>query len=253
MSKKSIWAEVESINPLTDSILQLILLPEYYVEYRAGQYINVLFADEAETLSYSIANAPLGSHKYELHIRHSPDNAANQRLLTELKQRGGLSICLPYGDCYLEKLDQQTPLLFIAAGTGFAPIKAMIEQLLASDDKRSFELFWGARSQSDLYMNEKVIYWQAHAAHFRYFSLLPNSRSKDTLGSLVLEQHRDDLSHWQFVISGPFDLVYTTRDLLLAQGVKPSQLFSDAFSFEKKGNSPPHPERNEGSPANSRN
>jgi CDP-4-dehydro-6-deoxyglucose reductase len=233
MKKQLILTQVESVNPLTDSILKLILAPDHYVEYQAGQYLDIIFADEV--LSYSIANAPLGSHKYELHIRHSADNASNQLLLAEIKQRGALTIRMPLGDCHLDKLDKQLPILFIAGGTGFAPVKAMIEQLLASGDERPFELFWGARSQSDLYMHEKVIHWQAHATHFRYFSLLPNSSSKDTLASMVIEQHQQDLGNWQFVISGPFDMVFATRDALVAKGVQQAQLFSDAFSFEKKG------------------
>lgn len=232
MKNKSILAKVESITPLTDSILQLILTPETYIDYRAGQYLEILSA--GETLCYSIANAPLGSHKYELHIRHSLDNPYNQQLLNEIKQKGELRLHLPLGDCYLDKLQADKPILFIAGGTGFAPIKAMIEQLLASSDQRTFELFWGARAQNDLYMNEKVSQWQSHVTQFKYFSLLSNS-SKDTLPSIILSQHPVDLKDWQFVIGGPFDMVYATRDILLAQGVLPEQLFSDAFSFEGKG------------------
>ncbi|KTC84690.1 MULTISPECIES: NAD(P)H-flavin reductase [Legionella] len=232
MKNKSIRAKVESITPLTDSILQLILTPETYIDYRAGQYLEILSA--GEPYCYSIANAPLGSHKYELHIRHSLDNPYNQQLLNEIKQKGELRLHLPLGDCYLDKLQADKPILFIAGGTGFAPIKAMIEQLLASSDRRTFELFWSARAQNDLYMNEKVSQWQSHVAQFKYFSLLSNS-SKDTLASIILGQHPVDLKDWQFVIGGPFDMVYATRDILIAKGVSSEQLFSDAFSFEVKG------------------
>ena len=231
MNNKPISARVESITPLTDSILQVFLTPERYIDYQAGQYLEILSSGSA--LSYSIANAPLGSHKYELHIRHSPENNCSQQLLCEIKNRGVLMIRLPLGDCHLDKLQEDRPILFIAGGTGFAPIKAMIEQLLATGDKRTFELFWGARSQSDLYMNEKVDQWQAHVAQFRYYSLLSNS-SKETLASMVLEQHQVDLKTWQFVIAGHFDMAYATRDALVAQGVLREQLFSDAFSFEGK-------------------
>lgn len=232
MKKQPIRAQVESITPLTDSILKLVITPKRYIDYQPGQYLDILLTDN-EALSYSIANAPLGSHKYELHVRHSQDNPSNQRLLAEVKQCGELRISLPQGDCHLDQLDNGLPILFIAGGTGFAPIKAMIEQLLANSDKRSFELFWGARSQSDLYMNEMVVHWQAHTSHFRYFSLLPNS-AKETLAAFVLEQHQQDLGNWQFVISGPFDMVYATRDILVAHGVSRERLFSDAFSFENK-------------------
>lgn len=227
---KIIEAQVESITPLTDSILQLILAPHDYIDYQAGQYLQIILGEEK--FSYSIANASLGSHKYELHIRHSRENPHNQRLLAEIKQKGALSISLPFGECNLSHLHADKPILFIAGGTGFAPIKAMIEQLLTEGKPRVFELFWGARSQSDLYMDEKVSYWQTHVRHFQYFSLLSET-SKMTLASKVIKRHASDLNDWQIVISGPFDMAYATRDDLIAQGALHENLFSDAFSFKQ--------------------
>ena len=224
-------AHVERVTPLTDSILQLILKPDEYIDYQAGQYLQIISGDDA--FSYSIANAPLGSHKYELHIRHSRDNAYNQRLLAEIKQKGRVAIRVPLGECDLSRLDPCKPILFIAGGAGFAPIKAMIEQLLADGEPRNFELFWGARSQSDLYMDDKVAQWRNHVSHFNYFTHL-SELSKQTLASKVLDRHPHDLDAWQVVISGPFDMVYSTRDVLVAGGVSPMNLFSDAFSFEVK-------------------
>lgn len=221
-----IQARVESITPLTDSILQLILKPNTYVDYNAGQYLQILYQDNA--FSYSIANAPLGSHQYELHIRHSKDNPYNQPLLAEIKQRGVVTIQLPFGQCNVSRLEPEKPIIFIAGGTGFAPIKAMIEQILADGESRQFELFWGARTQSDLYMNEKLLNWQSHVAQFNYFSLL-SENSPFTLADMVLQHHENDIQNWQIVMGGPFDMVYSIRDKLLAHGASPDHLFSDAF------------------------
>ncbi|MFT4058154.1 MAG: NAD(P)H-flavin reductase [Legionella sp.] len=231
MSEKIIKAHVEQIAPLTDSIMQLVLAPEEYVNYHAGQYLQVLFGEEA--FSYSIANAPLGSHKYELHIRHSIENPYNQRLFAHIKEYGSVTISLPFGECSLECLDAYKPILFIAGGTGFAPIKAMVEQLLSNGDQRLFELYWGARMQNDLYMDEKVNSWQAHVSRFKYFSSL-STENTEPLVSFVLARHLKDLEDWQIVISGPFDMVYSTRDALVAHGVPVENLFSDAFNFEMK-------------------
>lgn len=229
MSEIIVQAHVDTIAPLTDSIVQLILIPDHYVDYQAGQYLQILFDQEA--FSYSIANAPLGSHKYELHIRHSIDNPYNQRLFAHIKEQGRVTLRLPLGECSMSCLAEDRPIMFIAGGTGFAPVKAMIEQLLASADPRSFELYWGARSQSDLYLDEKVNSWAAHVSRFNYFSILTDVH-KETLVSQILKQHPHDLDLWQMVISGPFDMVYNTRDVLVKQGVSRDHLFSDAFSFE---------------------
>lgn len=231
MSEKIIQAKVEKIEPLTDSIVRLILAPDAFVDYQAGQYLQILLGDES--LSYSIANAPLGAHHYELHIRHSRDNPYNQSLFAHIKEHGAVSLKLPFGECSIEHLHSERPILFIAGGTGFAPVNAMIEQLLAGDDLRPFELFWGARSQSDLYLDEKVKNWQAHVSRFKYVSSL-SDESKHSIASIVLAQHPKDMSDWQIVISGPFDMVYSTRDVLIKNGVSAAHLFSDAFSFEVK-------------------
>ncbi|MFI4918589.1 MAG: NAD(P)H-flavin reductase [Legionellales bacterium] len=231
MNNDIILAQVERITPLTDSIMQLVLTPEVYVPYQAGQYLKIMLGEEA--LSYSIANAPLGSHKYELHIRHTRDNPYNQLLFAHIKQHGSVPIHLPFGQCSMAHLDPQRPIMFVAGGTGFAPVNAMIEQLLASNDIRPFELFWSARSQSDLYLDQKVQGWQTHVSRFNYVSLI-SDENKKTVASAVLAQHTKDLRAWQIVISGPFDMVYSTRDALVDHGVLAAHVFSDAFSFESK-------------------
>lgn len=226
MSTQLVSAQVESIYPLTDSILQLSLVPERYIPYQAGQYLQIILA--GERFSYSIANAPLGARSYELHIRHSKDNPYNQALLSHIQHTHSVNIEMPLGHCYVSCLHPVTPIMFIAGGTGFAPIKAMIEQLLANDDRRSFELFWGARSQGDLYMDDKVQYWQKHVQQFKYVSLL-SGPGKETLASLVKSRHTDDLCKWQYVISGPLDMVHNIKTHLLENGVLVQNMFSDAF------------------------
>jgi CDP-4-dehydro-6-deoxyglucose reductase, E3 len=223
----SIVAFVEQIKPLTDSVLQLVLKPDVYIDYQAGQYLQIIF--EQEAFSYSIANAPLGSNQYELHIRHSRDNPYYQSLFAHIKREGHVTIRVPQGLCHINRLHPDKPILFVAGGTGFAPIKAMIEQLLADGDARPFELFWGARSKSDLYMDATVLEWQEHVDHFNYFPYISEG-NKLSLVDKVLEHHQNDLDHWQIVLSGPFDMVLNMRDALIAQNVLAGNLFSDAFT-----------------------
>ena len=230
MKEQTVKAQVEKIVPLTDSIMHLILRPEHYIDYQAGQYLDILC--NGQRFSYSIANAPLGSQHYELHIRHSLENPYNQSLFDHIRREGAVTLELPFGTCSIDKLDIHRPVLFIAGGTGFAPVNAIIEQLLANADPRPFELFWGARSQSDVYLDEKVLNWQAHIARFKYYSFLSDA-SKENLLSNLLIRHAEDLQDWQIVLSGAFEMVYSIRDVLIEQGMPHCQLFSDAFSFEK--------------------
>lgn len=223
-------ARVERVVPLTDSILQLTLAPKTYVPYEAGQYLQIVFNQEA--YSYSIANAPLGSHKYELHIRHSAENPVHQALLADIRDRGAVTLHVPLGNCHLQRLHPEKPILFIAGGTGFAPVKAMIEQLLAEGSHRCFELYWGARLRSDLYFEDKVLHWQQHVRSFQYFSHVSEAKNASLISNL-LKRHEGTLHEWQMVISGPFDMVYKTRDHLVSQGACAEDLYSDAFEFKE--------------------
>ena len=229
MSAKEITAKIGEMVPLTDTILQLTLIPEQFIDYQPGQYLQIFWQDQA--LSYSIANAPLGTHKYELHIRHSRDNTVTKTMLETLARQGEVQLRLPMGNCCLTAFPDHKPLSFLAAGTGFAPVKAMIEQLLFQGDQRPCRLFWGARALNDLYMDDKVKQWQAHVAQFEYYSLIATG-GQPTLVDLLLGQAFADLDRQTLVLSGPFDWVYQMRDTLVAAGVDVSHLHSDAFSFE---------------------
>lgn len=222
-------ATIKSVIPLTDNIMQLMLVPEFYIAYQAGQYLKILIEDQA--LSYSIANAPLDQH-YELHIRHAQNNVYNRALMQQIKHEEKLKLVLPFGECHINQLDPIKPILFIAAGTGFAPIKAIIEVLLATRDPRSFSLYWAARSQSDLYMEEKIRQWQSDVGPFKFASLLSGKNNKNNLASSVLVDHHSHLADYQAVIGGPFDMAYPIRDQLVAAGMPATQLFADAFNFE---------------------
>ncbi|OGV33970.1 MAG: NAD(P)H-flavin reductase [Legionellales bacterium RIFCSPHIGHO2_12_FULL_35_11] len=231
MIKNEIYAQVEYVSPLTDTVLQYILKPEKYISYLAGQYLRLKLGKEY--YSYSIANAPLGSQRYELHIRHSRENINNQKLLDEMKHSGGIFLDIPYGNCVLARLSLDKPIIFVAAGSGFAPIKAMLEQLFADGHNRPLKLFWGVRSQSDLYMKDKLLNWQESMNQFSYTTCLSES-SEISLTSMVIKQKEFDLRNSQIVMSGPFDLIYKIRDFLVCDGAKKDNIFADAFSFEKE-------------------
>lgn len=231
MTGQLMKAQVIYRKALNDSVMQFILKPEKYVEYQAGQYLQIHL--ENESLSYSIANAPLGEQVYELHIRRNLDHLNNCRLFDCLMSDAEVRISLPYGACSIAQLDVHRPILFITGGTGFAHVKAMIEQLIANNVSSPFELIWGVRTLADLYLDKLAKEWTKKAASFRYFPVVDESNRK-TLMPFVIKHHQNDFKDWQIVISGHFDMVYSVRDELLLQGVLAKQMFSDAFTTEPR-------------------
>src|SRR3990167_3159173 len=152
MKAQSLLADLIQTQRLNDNTLEIILKPTEPFSYQAGQYLQLFLGEEP--LYFSIANAP--SETIELHLRH---NSNNQALFEAILHEKKLSLALPFGSCHVERLASNKPILFLAGGTGFAPIKAMIEHLIASKDPRHFELFWAAREASGHYLDKQVKHW----------------------------------------------------------------------------------------------
>ena len=221
-------AEIIKIVPFTNTIIQVYLKTKHYIPYQAGQYLELRAGVESNF--FSIANAPLGQDFYELHIRHDK-SISSQNLLKHIENHQSIEIRLPFGQTDFAHLKPQRPILFVAGGTGFAPIKAIIEKLLFQDDPRLFELYWGAQDMSDLYWQSHLKEWQHDVKTFSYLSLSTGQKSYNMFDEL-LARHQDTLKDKQVLISGAFEMVYKGRDLLLAQGMKKDFIYSDAFDFE---------------------
>lgn len=215
------------LTPLTDTIMQVLLLPEPYRDYVAGQYLQIRQGEDM--LSYSIANAPLGAAHYELHIRHQYDNPCTRKLLETLRGGDKLTLRLPLGSCSVASLDAEKPILFIAGGTGFAPIKAMIEQWVANGDTRAITLIWCVKSRADLYMDAQIRQWEQSYRHFCYLPLISSQIGGQEVIHAVLKQYGEQLSTYQAVIAGPFDMARAIGHKLVEAGLPAGSLFSDAW------------------------
>lgn len=216
-----------AVTPLTDTIMQVWLLPDPYRDYVAGQYLQIRQGEEM--LSYSIANAPHCAPHYELHIRHQYDNPATRKLLETFRAGDTLTLRVPLGSCSVANLDAKKPILFIAGGTGIAPIKAMIEQGIINGDMRSVTLIWCVKSRADLYMDAQIRQWEASYSHFCYLPLISSRVSGEDIIHAVLKQYGEQLSAYQAVIAGPFDMARAIGHKLIEAGLPAGSLFSDAW------------------------
>ncbi len=223
-------ARVLSLVNLTESVLQVTLQPDQYIDYFAGQYLEILV--DTLAFAYSISNAPAADNCYILHIRHRPENPIPASLLHELHQ-SKIKIRVPCGECHLNNLESGLSLICIAGGSGIAPIKAMLDQLVLTGDRRSVHLFWSARFQEDFYLPTSVAHWQDKLSDFKSFLQL-SDLDQTPLISAVLAQAQP-INRAQIVLSGPFEMVYHARDVLIDSGASVINLFADAFCFEQKG------------------
>lgn len=217
---------------LADEVLGVRLkLPrgEQAFEYLPGQYVDFLL-DNGERRSFSLATAPDGE-SIELHVKVTPDGRFSRYLAEELPERSMLRFEGPLGAFYLHERDR--PLVMVAGGTGFAPIKAIIEDALVTTPERAIHLVWGVRQAADLYLQEQVQAWSERYPGFRYTPVCsdagPEWSGARGLVHEVLAQLHPDLSAHALYISGPPAMVRAARETGLARGVDPDHLHYDSF------------------------
>ena len=169
-------ARVVEVSPLAPDVRRLsIALPASAdLTFEPGQYANVLLGD-GERRSFSMASAG-GVPVLDFHIRRVPGGRFTDRMLSSLKPGDRLDVELPLGSFRLHEEDYR-PLLMVATGTGLAPLKAMLEALMDDPDCPPVWLYWGARSEADLYLHDEIQQWGARLYEFRYVPVLSRAGS----------------------------------------------------------------------------
>lgn len=226
---------VEALEKCNDSILRLYLkLPATeQLHFLPGQHIDVILPDGGRR-SYSLANAPHVHDHLELHIRHYPGGHFSEYAFTGLRQKALLRIEGPLGTFTLRE-DSARPMIMVAGGTGFAPIKSIIEHILHRQLVREVYLYWGARTARDLYLHDLAREWAVAHAHIRYIPVLSEqghdgnwSGRCGLVHAAVLEDF-PVLSGYEVYTCGPPPLVHAVKDTFIRQGLSPEYIYSDSF------------------------
>src|SRR5690606_5047040 len=161
--------------------IQLQLPPSEPFRFYAGQYIEFILKDGSRR-SYSMACAPNDKNLVELHLRHMPGGVFTDHVFgagaTQMKLREILRVEGPMGSFFLRE-ESDKPIVFLASGTGFAPIKAIMEQMIAQANGRQAVLYWGGRRPRDLYMHEKAQDWAGSLPNFSYVPVVSEALPED--------------------------------------------------------------------------
>lgn len=205
--------------------------------FLAGQYINILLKDGRHR-SFSIANAPEVNGLIDLHVRHVAGGEFTDYVFGSMKEKTLLRLEGPLGTFFLRE-DSDRPMIFMAGGTGFAPIKGIVEHELAQGGKRPMHIYWGVRSREDLYMHELPMRWAAEFDHITYTPVLSHPKDTDNwtertgfVHAAIIHDY-DDLSGFDIYAGGPPQMVNAGFEAFSEMGLPKEQYFSDAFEYAK--------------------
>jgi len=208
--------------------------------YRPGQYVEFILRDGARR-SYSMANAPhnVGTPaSLELHLRHMPGGKFTSHVFTAMKEKDILRLEGPFGSFFLRE-DSDKPIVLLASGTGFAPVKAIIEHMRHENVARPAVLYWGCRKRADLYMHDWALEAAASMPNLRYVPVLSEAHAEDGWAGRAGFVHQavmadlPDLSGHQVYACGTPAMVDAARkDFTVLCGLPTDEFYADSFTSE---------------------
>jgi len=234
---KQLGCHVSSKNHLCHDVisLQITLDNNERLQYHAGQYIEFILQD-GKRRAFSIANAPHKDDLIELHIRHVDGGLFTDFLFQSMPEHSALQIQGPLGSFYLRE-GRKRPLILMGGGTGYGPLKAMIEHIEYVGFNQPVHLFMGVRALRDLYMDEMVKQWISKNSSLTFVPVLSDPMGEDNwqgdtgfVHQTVAQQFKD-LSGFDIYMSGPPPMVNAAVDLFTRQGASKDNMFSDAFEY----------------------
>ena len=236
-------ARVQTLTQLTSDVMVIKLqLPAADpFRYYAGQYIEVILKDGARR-SYSMANAPHMGSPLELHLRHMPGGRFTDHVFgaatTQMKEREILRLEGPFGSFFLRE-DSEKPIVFIASGTGFAPIQAIVQHMIHTGSTRPAVLYWGGRRPQDLYLMAQAQAWADAPGNFTFVPVISDALPEDGWNGRTGFVHEaviadlPDLSGYEVYACGAPVMVEAARQSFVDQcGLDESAFFADAFTSQ---------------------
>ncbi|MFA7268767.1 MAG: CDP-6-deoxy-delta-3,4-glucoseen reductase [Sterolibacterium sp.] len=203
--------------------------------FLAGQYIEILLQD-GKRRAFSLANAPHDDELLQLHLRLIPGGLFTEQVFNVMKERDMLRFEGPHGSFFLRE-DSSKPIILVAGGTGFAPIKSIIEHVIHNKIERTMALYLGARDRAGLYLPELPQLWAREHVHFKYVPVLSEPATADAwtgrtgfVHRAVLEDYAD-LSGYQVYACGAPAMIDAARRDFVACGLPAEDFFADAFTF----------------------
>ncbi|WP_198262461.1 CDP-6-deoxy-delta-3,4-glucoseen reductase [sulfur-oxidizing endosymbiont of Gigantopelta aegis] len=232
---KTLPCRIHDMHLLADDVMQIFIkLPaSERLQFLPGQYIDILLEDGRHR-SFSIANAPHNDEFLELHVRQVEKGLFTGKVFSSMKNKDLLRIEGPHGSFFFHE-DSNRDILLMAGGTGFAPIKGIVEHLIEEQVTRPVHLYWGVRTEADLYMGDLAEQWVKDFPNIHFVPVL--SDAGDTWSGRTGYVHDavlsdfDDLAMFDIYTCGPPAMIKAAETAFLAKGMHKKQFFYDSFDF----------------------
>jgi CDP-4-dehydro-6-deoxyglucose reductase len=231
---KTLPCRVQKLERLADDVIVLHLkLPaNERLQFLAGQYIEFLLKDGSRR-SFSMGNPPHADELIELHVRHVAGGQFTDHVFGRMKERDILRFEGPLGTFFLRE-DSAKPVVFVASGTGFAPIKSVIEHALHKGITRPMTLYWGGRRPRDLYMDALVRQWP-----IKYVPVVSDALAEDQWSGrtgfvhrAVMEDFPDLSAHQVYACGVPVMVDAARRDFTAHCGLPEEEFYADSFTTQ---------------------
>ena len=219
-------------------VLRLQLPASEPFQYHAGQYVEFLLRD-GDRRSYSMATAPhnQGTPAHmELHLRHMPGGLFTDQVFSTLKEKDILRIEGPYGSFMLRE-ESDKPMVFLASGTGFAPIKALIEHLQFKGIQRPVSVYWGGRRPADLYLLDWLLARAAEMPHLTCVPVVSDAQPEDGwtgrtgfVHRAAMADHPDLSGHQVYACGAPIVVDSARADFTAHCQLPADEFFADSFT-----------------------
>lgn len=257
MTVRTLTCQVETVEDLTPDVFRVVLEGRAEaIAHAPGQYLELELHEET-WVPFSIACAETGDGRLELHIQHWPERTHSARLRELLTHRNRLSVRLPNGECVLPA-NGTAPLMLIAAGTGFAQLKAIVEAALAENPAREISIWWAVRERRDLYAESLARQWAVDCPGVTFHAVVESPEAEpEVLAGIEWHQGRIDevlaealiestLAGMEIYLAGSPGMVYACVDTLAPLGLVEHQVHSDVFGYAPRVPFLPLPEPDAG-------
>jgi CDP-4-dehydro-6-deoxyglucose reductase len=230
---------IQKLQKVADDVMivHLKLPANERLQFLAGQYIDFLLKG-GERRSFSMANPPHADELIELHVRQVAGGSFTDHVFSKMKERDILRLEGPLGSFFLRE-DSAKPIVFVASGTGFAPIKSILETAFHRNVTRPMVLYWGCRRPKDLYLNSLPENWMHEHPHFRYIPVVSEARPEDAWSGragfvhrAVMEDFPDLSQHQVYACGVPVMVDSARRDFTTLCGLPEDEFYADSFTTQ---------------------